>query len=95
MELNILIFFQVFILFVENINIKEIFESTLNNLNDALKQEGFDSVSLKVSVGDGNQQDQQEKSSEYTHSEAVEEFEKNVPVLFDPGVDYSRVNLFI
>lgn len=82
-------------IFVENNNIKEIFESTLNNLNSALKQEGFDSVSLRVSVGNGDQQEQREKPPEYTYSEAADEFEKNAELLFDPGVDYSRVNLFI
>lgn len=86
-------------IFVENINIKEIVDQAMDNLNAAFKQGGFDSVSLKVSVGQGNEQnqhdDQQERSAEYMQSESAEEFEKNLELLFDEGLTYSRVNLFI
>lgn len=86
-------------IFVENINIKEIVDQAMNNLNAAFKQEGFDSVSLKVSVGHGNGQEQQDgreqEPAEYTYAEAAEEFEKNLELLFDLNLDYSRVNLFI
>jgi flagellar hook-length control protein FliK len=88
-------------IFVENNNIKEIVDQAMNNLNAAFKQEGFDSISLRVSVGHGNEQDrhehgdEQEKAAEYSYADAKEEFEKNLELLFDTGMDYSRVNLFV
>ncbi|MBN2439846.1 MAG: flagellar hook-length control protein FliK [Spirochaetales bacterium] len=83
-------------IFVENNSIKGIVETSLQNLNTALKQEGYDSVSLHVSVGDGNPQNQQGKPDDYIpYAEAVEEFDKNVDVLFDPGIQFARVNLVV
>ncbi|MBN2532475.1 MAG: flagellar hook-length control protein FliK [Spirochaetales bacterium] len=90
-------------IFVENNNIKEIVDQAMNNLNHAFKHEGFDSISLRVSVGNGNNQDQQDGKQEsrqegpavYSYTEAAEEFGKNLEVLFDGSMDYSRVNLFI
>jgi flagellar hook-length control protein FliK len=64
-------------IFVENNNIQGVVEESLESLQSALKQEGYDSVALQVSVGHGHGRGEQGKPHEFTsHAEAVEEFEK-------------------
>jgi flagellar hook-length control protein FliK len=83
-------------IFVENNNIRGVVEQSLESLQTALKQEGYDSVALQVSVGHGDGREQQGKSHDFTPStEAVEEFEKNGEMLIEPEMQYARVNLVI
>ena len=89
-------------IFVENNSVREIVEDALEDLNSALKKEGYQSVSLKVSVGSGNREnrgDSWEASPKMevtaNSTDATSEFEKNIPVFFDIGFESVKVNLFI
>jgi hypothetical protein len=82
---------------VENNSIRNIVESALDNLQHALQQEGFDSISLKVSVGNehGRKEEEMEKEPEAAKTGAIEEFEKNIPVLLAIDGEYTQVNLVV
>jgi flagellar protein FlbC len=70
---------------VENNSVKELFDASLDNLKASLRQEGFQSASLEVSVG--NQRTRQEaenrqqavSSLELEREEAADEFDRFVP----------------
>ena len=64
---------------VENNTVKEMFESNLQNLNNAFQKEGFSSSSLEVFVSGGNGQRRQREMQAPSFS-AVQEFENTIPI---------------
>jgi len=81
---------------VENSIVKEIIETSLDSLNMALKKEGFDSISLQVSLnGENKEQQQQETAKSLYRKEHSGEFEKNIPLLATYNTDYNVINLMI
>ncbi len=64
---------------VENSTVKEMFESNLQNLNNAFQREGFSSSSLEVFVSGGNEQKRQREMQLPSFS-AAQEFENTVPI---------------
>jgi flagellar hook-length control protein FliK len=77
---------------VENSSVKEMFESNLQNLHEAFKNEGFASASLEVFVGGGNHREKKMEEEVPLH-EAAAEFERNVPGLEEDISGYLIVNL--
>jgi flagellar hook-length control protein FliK len=82
---------------VENNNVRNVVESALDNLQHALQQEGFNSISLKVSVGNEHRRngEETEREPEVVKTGAIEEFEKNIPVLYAIDAGYTQVNLVV
>jgi hypothetical protein len=86
---------------VENNSVKELFDASLDNLKASLRQEGFQSASLEVSVG--NQRTRQEAENrqqvltrlDIRPEEVSQEFDRLVPqAIAWPGGDF-RVNLVV
>jgi flagellar hook-length control protein FliK len=80
---------------VENNIVREMVENSLQGLNHALMDEGFDAVSLHVSVNDGKQETKEENTAGSRKKGGSTEFEKNIPLLTDSDLDYGLVNLMI
>jgi len=87
---------------VDNSSVKELVESSLDSLRNALRQEGFQTASLEVSVGhrrsgDGAAQNQGEIETPLSSwwSSGSEEFDKAVPLYLDIKPDYELINLFV
>lgn len=87
---------------VDNNSVKELVESSLDSLRSALRQEGFQTASLEVSVGhrrsgDGAAQNQGEMEAPLSGSwsSSSEEFEKTIPLFLDIKPDYELINLFV
>ena len=86
---------------VENNSVKELFDASLDNLKASLKQEGFQSASLEVAVG--NQRNGREgedrrpivSSPEFLREEAAEEFDRNLAPLGVWAGSETRVNLVV
>ena len=81
---------------VDNNSVKELVESSLDNLKNALRMEGYQ-TNLEVSVGhrrnwSGNEQAQTQQMGWLAGSS--EEFDKAVPLFLDMKPDYELVNLF-
>ena len=56
---------------VDNKNVRQLFESVLPSLEDGLRQQGFGSASLEVSVGHRDATPQREPSPDPGRAEAV------------------------
>ena len=81
---------------VDNNSVKELVESSLDNLKNALRMEGYQ-TNLDVSVGhrrswSGNEQAQTQPTGWL--GSGREEFDKAVPLYLDMKLDYELVNLF-
>jgi flagellar hook-length control protein FliK len=87
---------------VDNNIVKELLEANLEHLRDALRQEGFASPNIEVSVGGGRPEGRAPAEGE-PHSEPLavlpagpaREPEANVPLVWDAGLGYSIVNIWI
>ena len=84
---------------VENSSVKEMFESNLQNLQNAFKNEGYASASLEVSVGAGGEQARGQREpmepGRRRVLDAAAEFESSVAVVPElPGEDWI-VNLTV
>jgi hypothetical protein len=82
---------------VDNNSVKELVESSLDNLKNALRSEGYQTANLEVSVGhrrsgEGNQQAAAPLSG--WQASGSEEFEKAVPLFLDMNPEYELVNVF-
>ena len=82
---------------VDNNSVKELVESSLDNLKNALRMEGYQ-TNLEVSVGhrrswSGDEQDQTQPSGRLAGG-GSEEFEKAIPLFLEMSPDYELVNLF-
>ena len=80
---------------VDNNSVKELVESSLDNLKNALRLEGYQ-TNLEVSVGhrrnwNGNGQTQ---PTVWSGGGGSEEFDKSVPLYLDMRPDYELVNVF-
>jgi flagellar hook-length control protein FliK len=87
---------------VDNNSVKDLVESSLDNLKNALRQEGFQTASLEVSVGhrrswEGAAQNQGEMEAQLSGSwnSSSGEFEKAIPLFLDIKPDYELINLFV
>ena len=78
---------------VENNNVKKMFESNLSELEQAFREEGFESASLEVSVS-GHGADNNQKEEEFIQY-AAEEFEKNIHVISEYITDENYINLVV
>jgi flagellar hook-length control protein FliK len=81
---------------VDNNSVKELVESSLDNLKNALRLEGYQ-TNLEVSVGhrrgwSGNEQAQSQPTGWLAGGS--EEFENAVPLYLDMKPDYELVNVF-
>ena len=87
---------------VDNNIVKELLEANLEHLRDALRQEGFASPNIEVSVGGGRPEGRAPTEGE-PDSEPLavlpagpaRELEANVPLVWDAGLGYSIVNIWI
>jgi hypothetical protein len=86
---------------VENNIIKELLEANLEHLKSALRQEGFASPNLEVSVGGGRPEGRAPSDGgpaawpfTATGGEA-REFERGAPLAWEAGLGYSTVNIWI
>jgi flagellar hook-length control protein FliK len=82
---------------VDNNSVKELVESSLDNLKNALRLEGYQ-TNLEVSVGhrrswNGNDQDQTLPTG-WVAGGGSEEFDKAIPLYLDMRPDYELVNVF-
>jgi flagellar hook-length control protein FliK len=81
---------------VDNNSVKELVESSLDNLKNALRLEGYQ-TNLEVSVGhrrSSNGREQTEAPPAGWWGGGPEEFEKAIPVFLDMKPDYELVNVF-
>ena len=81
---------------VDNNSVKELVESSLDNLRNALRMEGYQ-TNLEVSVGHRRSQSGQEQAQAPPAgwlSAGSEEFEKAIPMFLDMKPDYELINLF-
>jgi flagellar hook-length control protein FliK len=82
---------------VDNDSVKELVESSLGNLKNALRLEGYQ-TNLEVSVGhrrswNGNEQAQTQPTG-WLAGGGSEEFDKAIPLYLDMKLDYELVNLY-
>lgn len=87
---------------VDNNSVKELVESSLDNLRNALRQEGFQTAGLEVSVGhrrswEGTAQNKGEMEAPLlgSWSGSSQEFERAIPLFLDIKPDYDLINLFV
>jgi flagellar hook-length control protein FliK len=86
---------------VENNSVKELFDASLDNLKASLKQEGFQSASLEVAVGNQRNGREAEDRRPLASSpgllleEAAEEFDRNLAPLGVWAGSETRVNLVV
>ncbi len=87
---------------VDNSSVKELVEAGLDNLKSALRQEGFQTANLEVSVGsrqagDGTARNRSGAggSLEAPWSNGTESLDRAVPLFLDLGLDYELVNLVV
>ncbi|MFO7849188.1 MAG: flagellar hook-length control protein FliK, partial [Spirochaetia bacterium] len=69
-------------IYVENSNMKEVFEQNMNNLQRQFEENGYESASLEVSVGDGKNHREKNQNSGFTggeNSRAIKSLEEHVP----------------
>ncbi len=79
---------------VENSTVKEMFESNLQNLNQALQREGIASSSLEVFVSGGNERNQQKEVAVPSFS-AAQEFEDTTSIQDEYLSDDWLVNITV
>ena len=78
---------------VENNTVKEMFESALPGIQNGLREEGFDTASLQVSVGH-READQRRPAGERADEEQIaEEFDSRVPDLIDVEDGHAIIDL--
>jgi flagellar hook-length control protein FliK len=80
---------------VDNNNVKELVESSLDNLKNALRLEGYQ-TNLEVSVGhrrNGNEEGQTQPMV-WPAGGGSDEFDKAVPLYLEMRPDYELVNVF-
>ncbi len=88
-------------IFVDNKNVKEVFQQNLNQLYQAFQDSGFDTGMLEVAVGnDGGQELQHRQSQSQPGSQAariasIGMLEGSVPRLVDASYGESLVNLVV
>lgn len=82
---------------VDNNSVKELVESSLENLRSALRMEGYQ-TNLEVSVGHrrspSGQEQAQAPPAGWPGAGGSEEFEKAIPMFLDMKPDYELINLF-
>jgi len=79
---------------VENISIKEMFESNLSELEQAFKEEGFESASLEVSVS-GQGAENKEEEQGFLQYGTADEFEKNISFISEYMTDDTYINIIV
>jgi hypothetical protein len=82
---------------VDNNSVKELVESSLDNLKTALRMEGYQ-TNLEVSVGHRrgwSGADQSQTQSTGWLARGSEEFDKAIPLYLEMKPDYELVNLFV
>jgi len=82
---------------VDNNSVKEMVESSLDNLKNALRMEGYQTTSLEVSVGQRRSDSGQEPVEVPTverMTNGPEEFEKAVPLWMDLRLNDGLINVF-
>ncbi len=80
-------------IFVENMQVKEVFEQNLASLERAFQFEGFKLGNLEVSVGNGRSDAREQKEERRFRIGAVEAFEESVPRAMYSLSNDSLVNL--
>ena len=87
---------------VDNNIVKELLEANLEHLRNALRQEGFASPNIEVSVGGGRPEGRAPEDREpvggplpAAAGERAREFEASTPLAWEAGLGYSTVNIWI
>jgi flagellar hook-length control protein FliK len=87
---------------VDNNIVKELLEANLEHLKNALRQEGFASPNIEVSVGGGRSEGRAPADGEpaggplpAVPGQQVREFERGAPLAWEAGLGYSTVNIWI
>jgi flagellar hook-length control protein FliK len=85
---------------VDNNIVKELLEANLEHLRNALRQEGFASPNIEVSVGGGRNEGPTEGEPEseppaVLAARPAREFEASTPLAWEAGLGYSTVNIWI
>ena len=79
---------------VENNSIKEMFQSNLSELEQAFKEEGFESASLEVSVS-GQGAENKEEEQGFLQYGTADEFEKNISFINEYMTDDTYINIIV
>jgi len=87
---------------VDNNIVKELLEANLEHLRNALRQEGFASPNIEVSVGGGRGEGRAPSDGEpgdeapaAVAARRAREFEASAPLAWEAGLGYSTVNIWI
>jgi flagellar hook-length control protein FliK len=84
---------------VDNYNVKELLEANLEQLKTALRQEGYASANIDVSVsGDETRREASRNETGPLTAAAgsrAEEFERAAPLAWEAGLGFTTVNLFV
>ena len=87
---------------VDNNIVKELLEANLEHLRNALRQEGFASPNIEVSVGGGRPEGREPAEGEpdseppaVLAARPAREFEASTPLAWEAGLGYSTVNIWI
>ena len=84
---------------VDNYNVKELLEANLEQLKTALRQEGYASANIDVSVsGDGTRGEAGRNETGLELAGAgrqASEFERTAPLAWEAGLGFTTVNLFV
>jgi hypothetical protein len=87
---------------VDNNIVKELLEANLEHLRNALRQEGFASPNIEVSVGGGRGEGRAPADGEpgdeapaALAARTAREFEASAPLAWEAGLGYSTVNIWI
>jgi flagellar hook-length control protein FliK len=87
---------------VDNNIVRDLLEANLEHLKSALRQEGFASPNLEVSVGGGRPEGRAPADGQpagwplpAAAGEQAREFERGLPLVWEAGLGYSTVNIWI
>ncbi len=83
---------------VENSNVRQVFLNNLADLTRSLEESGFDTASLDVSVGGGQTEGGDKHRNEspvYFASNAAEELDGQIPVVYEEGMNLGRIDLVV
>ena len=82
---------------VENNSVRELFEGNLEHLRNALRSEGFETAALEVAVGGekAGRDPVKEEFPSMSKEDALDEFEKSMPLLVDFGEEDLLIDLVV
>ncbi|MFP4490489.1 MAG: flagellar hook-length control protein FliK, partial [Spirochaetaceae bacterium] len=85
-------------IYVENSSMREVFEQNMQNLQRQFEENGYESASLEVSVGDGKNQPGENRNSgpgQNGNSKAIQTLEEHIPEAVDSWHSTQLVDLMV